>query len=194
MSMGLTDADREFFKKQKTFLGAEKEKGNTFFDKDSIDAMKDSNYFNRKGVKGVYDPINSEAPVITGSVSGSVEKGDGKGFLGKQMDNYKAYLEATKEDKSDEDKDRDLIRELANKTNLTQQFGDMAKGFSSEVAQGLNVYQPPSPNQQMFIPGEKAEGKSLGQRLAGAAVGLGKGLMTGVPHGGAFGAVSGFFG
>ena len=121
------------------------------------------------------------------------EEDKGKSFLGKQMDNYKAYLEATKEDKSEEDKDRDLIRELAGQSNLTQQFGDMSKGFGTEVAQGLIAYQPPSPNQQMFIPGEKG-GKSLGQRLAGAAVGLGKGLMRGVPHGGAFGAISGFFG
>ena len=65
--MGLTEADREFFKKQKTFLGAEKEKGNTFFNKDNIDAMKDSNYFERKGVFGVYDPRNPNAKVETGS-------------------------------------------------------------------------------------------------------------------------------
>jgi len=123
-----------------------------------------------------------------------VEKGDGKGFLDKQMGNYKAYLEATKDNISESDKDRDLIRDLANKNNLSTTFGDMTKGFTSEVAQGLNMYQPPSPNQQMFIQGEKAQGKSLGQRLAGAAVGLGQGLLTGVPHGGAFGAVSGFFG
>ena len=193
MAMGLTKADSEFFKKQSSFLEGEKKK-NTFFDKDSIDAMKDSNYFKREGVKNVYGPIDTQAPVITGSVSDSVEKGDGKGFLGKQMENYKAYLDATKEEKSDEDKDRDLIRELAGKSNLTQQFGDMAKGFSSEVAQGLNVYQPPSPNQQMFIPGQEATGKSLGQRFAGGIAGLGKGLMTGVPHGGAFGFASGFFG
>tara|TARA_R100000231_G_scaffold74921_1_gene58476 strand:+ start:47 stop:553 length:507 start_codon:yes stop_codon:yes gene_type:complete len=119
------------------------------------------------------------------------EEDKGKSFLDKQLGNYKAYLDATKENKSEEDKDRDLIRELANKQSM--QFGDMAKGFSTEVAQGLNIYQPSSPNQQMFIPGEKG-GKSLGQRLAGAAVGLGQGLLTGVPHGGAFGAVSGFFG
>ena len=120
-----------------------------------------------------------------------VEKGDGKGFLDKQLGNYKSYLDATKDDKSESDKDRDLIRDLANKQEM--KFGDMTKGFSSEVAQGLNIYQPPSPNQQMFIPGQQG-GKSFGQRLAGAAVGLGQGLMTGVPHGGAFGAVSGFFG
>ena len=73
------------------------------------------------------------------------------------------------------------------------QFGDMAKGFSTEVAQGLNIYQPSSPNQQMFIPGQAPTGKSIGQRLAGAAVGLGKGLLTGTPHGGAIGAGIGFF-
>ncbi len=122
------------------------------------------------------------------------EEDKGKSFLGKQIDNYKAYLEATKENKSEEDKDRDLIRELAGKSNLTQQFGDMSKGFGTEVAKGLIAYQPPSPNQQMFIPGEKAQGKSLVQRFAGGLAGLGQGLMTGVPHGGAFGFASGFFG
>tara|TARA_Y100000401_G_scaffold27575_1_gene19815 strand:+ start:158 stop:664 length:507 start_codon:yes stop_codon:yes gene_type:complete len=119
------------------------------------------------------------------------EEDKGKSFLDKQLGNYKAYLEATKENKSEEDKDRELLRELANKQSM--QFGDMAKGFSTEVAQGLNIYQPSSPNQQMFIPGEKG-GKSLGQRFAGGIAGLGKGLMTGTPHGGAFGFASGFFG
>ena len=28
------------------------------FNKSQVDAMRDSNYFNRKGVAGVYDPIN----------------------------------------------------------------------------------------------------------------------------------------
>ena len=37
------------------------------FSKSQVDAMRDSNYFNRKGVKGVYDPINPNAPVVTGS-------------------------------------------------------------------------------------------------------------------------------
>ena len=37
------------------------------FSKSQVDAMKDSNYFNRKGVAGVYDPIDRNAPVITGS-------------------------------------------------------------------------------------------------------------------------------
>lgn len=169
------------------------------FSKSQVDAMRDSNYFNRTGVEGVYGPKDKKAPIISGTPELD-EKfknnpkgffGDSKGFLSKQMDNYKSYLDATKDDKSESDKDRDLIRDLANKQEM--KFGDMTKGFSSEVAKGLNIYQPPSPNQQMFIPGQQG-GKSFGQRLAGAAVGLGQGLMTGVPHGGAFGAVSGFFG
>ena len=122
------------------------------------------------------------------------EEDKGKSFLDKQLGNYKAYLDATKENKSEEDKDRDLIRELAGQSNLTQQFGDMSKGFGTEVAKGLIAYQPPSPNQQMFIPGEKPQGKSLVQRFAGGIAGLGQGLMTGVPHGGAFGFASGFLG
>ncbi len=132
-----------------------------------------------------------KAGIGEGKTGQFVKEGDGKGFLSKQMENYKSYLEATKDNKSESDKDRDLIRDLANKQEM--KFGDMTKGFSSEVAKGLNIYQPPSPNQQMFIPGQQG-GKSIGQRLAGAAVGLGQGLLTGVPHGGAFGAVSGFFG
>tara|TARA_R100001129_G_scaffold148173_1_gene109724 strand:- start:606 stop:1109 length:504 start_codon:yes stop_codon:yes gene_type:complete len=113
----------------------------------------------------------------------------GKSFLG----HYKDYLQATKENKSDADKDRDLLRELANKNNLSTTFGKPTSGFATEVAQGLNMFQPTVNAQQMFIPSQDPKGKSVGQRLAGAVSGLGKGLLTGVPHGGAFGAVSGFF-
>ena len=137
------------------------------------------------------DNIYKKSSSNSSEKDNEVEKGDGEGFLAKQMKNYQSYLDATKDNKSESDKDRDLIRDLANKQEM--KFGDMTKGFSSEVAQGLNIYQPPSPNQQMFIPGQQG-GKSFGQRLAGAAVGLGQGLLTGTPHGGAFGAVSGFFG
>lgn len=189
--MGLTDADRKFFKKQKTFLGAEKEKGNTFFDKDSIDAMKDSNYFNRKGVKGVYDPIDPNAKVETGSpeLNKKFEKGDGKGFLDNVIAGGLDYFERNK--KSEEDKDRDLLRDLANKQEM--KFGDFGSGAFKEVAQGFTYGQLPSQTQQMFIPGEKAEGKSILQRFAGAAQGLIGGLKTGIPHAGGIGAIGGFF-
>tara|TARA_A100001391_G_C4888212_1_gene230099 strand:- start:45 stop:545 length:501 start_codon:yes stop_codon:yes gene_type:complete len=114
----------------------------------------------------------------------------GKSFLG----HYKDYLEATK--KSEEDKDRDLLRELANKNNLSTKFagGEPTSGFATEVAQGLNMFQPTVNAKQLFIPSEDPKGKSLGQRFAGGFAGLGQGLLTGVPHGGAFGFASGFLG
>ena len=167
--MGLTEADREFFKKQKTFLGTEKEKGNTFFNKDSIDAMKDSNYFERKGVPGVYDPRNPNAKVETGSpeLNKKFEKGDGKGFLDNVIEGGLDYFK--KNQKSEEDKDRDLLRDLAKQSGEGMKFGDFGGGAFKEVAQGLTYGQLPSQTQQMFIPGERAQGKSLGQRFAGAA-------------------------
>ena len=183
----------------------------SFFDTSKYGSFNTSDYVKKEKNKNPFDSGGDNSPFSLGDLYGSsaskdfadkagigegktgqfVKEGDGKGFLAKQMENYQSYLDATKDNKSESDKDRDLIRDLANKQEM--KFGDMTKGFSSEVAQGLNIYQPPSPNQQMFIPGQQG-GKSFGQRLAGAAVGLGKGLMTGVPHGGAFGAVSGFFG
>tara|TARA_Y100000401_G_C8227545_1_gene176482 strand:- start:49 stop:624 length:576 start_codon:yes stop_codon:yes gene_type:complete len=186
---GLTRGDKNIFDTSQygsfnTSNFTKKEK-----DRNPFDISKDDSIFS---IGDLYkSDVAKDFSDKIGVSNPSVEKGDGKGFLGRQIDNYKAYLEATKDDKSEEDKDRDLIRELANKQSM--QFGDMTKGFASEVAQGLNVYQPPSPNQQMFIPGQAPTGKSIGQRLAGAAVGLGKGLMTGTPHGGAIGAGIGFF-
>ena len=189
--VGLTEGDKKFFDKQKTFLGIEKEKGNTFFNKNSIDAMKDSNYFKRKGVEGVYDPIDPNAKVETGSpeLNKKFEKGDGKGFLDNVIAGGLDYFK--KNQKSEEDKDRDLLRDLANKQDM--KFGDFGSGAFKEVAQGLTYGQLPSQTQQMFIPGEQG-GKSLGQRFAGAATGLIGGLSTGIPHAGAIGAIGGFLG
>ena len=189
-NLGLTKEDREFFKDQKTFLGTEKEKGNTFFDKESINAMKDSNYFERKGVPGVYDPRNPNAPVETGSpeLNKKFEKGDGKGFLDNVIEGGLDYFK--KNQKSEEDKDRDLLRDLANKQEM--KFGDFGSGAFNEVAQGFTYGQLPSQTQQMFIPSEKPQGKSLVQRFAGAASGLVSGLATGIPHAGGIGAIGGF--
>ena len=73
------------------------------------------------------------------------------------------------------------------------QFGDFGSGGFKEVAgQGLTYGQLAPQTQQMFIPGEKAQGKSLGQRFAGAASGLITGLSTGIPHAGGIGAIGGF--
>ena len=190
--VGLNKGDKEFFDKQKTFLGIEKEKGNNFFNKDSIDAMKDSNYFERKGVPGVYDPRNPNAKVETGSpeLNKKFEKGDGKGFLDNVIEGGLDYFK--KNQKSEEDKDRDLLRDLARQSGEGMKFGDFGGGGFKEVAQGLTYGQLAPQTQQMFIPGEKPQGKSLVQRFAGAASGLVSGLATGIPHAGGIGAIGGF--
>ena len=102
------------------------------FSKSQVDAMRDSNYFNRKGVKGVYDPINPNAPVETGSFNflksftdnlpklGADEQG--KSFL----DRYKSYRP---EEESGQDK---FYGQLAE--NL-----ETGKGFSTEAAEGFTI-------------------------------------------------------
>ncbi len=117
-------------------------------------------------------------------------KGDGKGFL----DNFKkgalSNLEKSKE-KSDTDKYLDFMRESRGMMQQGAQFGSGMGGFASEVAQGLNVYQPPSPNQQMFIPGQ--EGKPGLFSLGGAIKGGIGGFMKGGPAGALGGAAMGGF-
>ena len=53
--------------------------------------------------------------------------------------------------------------------------------------------QLPSQTQQMFIPGQEAQGKSLVQRFAGALKGGISGFKTGGLYGGIGGAVAGAF-
>ena len=118
------------------------------------------------------------------------EKGDGKGFLDNVLEGGLDYFKKTQ--KSDDDKNRDLMRDLAEQANKTMKFGGFGGGGFSEVAQGLSYGQLAPQTQQMFIPSEKA-GKSLGQRFAGAASGLLTGLSTGIPHAGGIGAIGGFF-
>ena len=61
------------------------------FSKSQVDAMRDSNYFERKGVEGVYEPRNKKAPIVTGSF-----KGDSKGFLDKFKEGALSNLENQK--------------------------------------------------------------------------------------------------
>jgi len=152
--------------------------------KSFVDAMKDSNYFERKGVEGVYEPRDKNAPVVTGSF-----KGDGKGFL----DNFKkgalSNLEKSK-DKSDTDKYLDFMRESRDMMGGNAQFGGMGGGMATEVAQGLNIYQPPT-SQQMFIPGQ--EGKPGMFSVGGAIKGGIGGFLKGGPAGALGGAAIGGF-
>ena len=152
--------------------------------KSLLDAMKDSNYFKREGVEGVYEPIDKNAPIVTGSF-----KGDGKGFL----DNFKkgalSNLEESKE-KSDTDKYLDFLRESRGMLGGNPQFGSGMGGFSTEVAQGLNIYQPPT-GKEIILPGQKGQEGLFNVR--GAIGGGIKGFMAGGPAGALGGAALGGF-
>ena len=151
--------------------------------KSLVDAMKDSNYFERKGVEGVYEPRNKKAPIVTGSF-----KGDSKGFLDKFKEGALSNLEKSKE-KSDTDKYLDFLRETRGMAQGGQ-FGSGMGGFSQEVAEGLTTFVPPS-TQQMFIPGQ--EGKPGLFSVGGAIRGGIGGFMKGGPAGALGGAAIGGF-
>ena len=168
------------------------------FSKSQVDAMRDSNYFNRTGVEGVYGPKDKKAPIISGTPELDEKfKNNPKGFFGDSkgfLDNFKKgalsnYEEA--KEKSDTDKYLDFMKETRGMLGGNAQFGSGMGGFASEVAQGLNVYQPPSPNQQMFIPGQ--EGKPGLFSLGGAIKGGIGGFMKGGPAGALGGAAMGGF-
>ena len=151
--------------------------------KSLVDAMRDSNYFERKGVEGVYEPRNTKAPVVTGSF-----KGDSKGFLDKFKEGALSNLEKSK-NKSDTDKYLDFLRESRGMAQGGQ-FGSGMGGFAQEVAEGLTTFVPPS-TQQMFIPGQ--EGKPGMFSVGGAIRGGIGGFMKGGPAGALGGAAMGGF-
>ena len=151
--------------------------------KSLVDAMKDSNYFERKGVEGVYEPRNKKAPIVTGSF-----KGDSKGFLDKFKEGALSNLEKSKE-KSDTDKYLDFLKETRGMAQGGQ-FGSGMGGFSQEVAEGLTTFVPPS-TQQMFIPGQ--EGKPGMFSVGGAIKGGIGGFLKGGPAGALGGAAMGGF-
>ena len=152
--------------------------------KSLVDAMRDSNYFERKGVEGVYEPRNKKAPIVTGSF-----KGDSKGFLDKFKEGALSNLEKSKE-KSDTDKYLDFLKETRGMMGGNTQFGSGMGGFAQEVAEGLTTFVPPS-TQQMFIPGQ--EGKPGMFSLGGAIKGGIGGFMKGGPAGALGGAAMGGF-
>ena len=153
------------------------------FSKSQVDAMRDSNYFERKGVEGVYEPRNTKAPIVTGSF-----KGDSKGFLDKFKEGALGNLEKSKE-KSDTDKYLDFLKETRGMAQGGQ-FGSGMGGFSQEVAEGLTTFVPPS-TQQRFIPGQ--EGKPGLFSVGGAIRGGIGGFMKGGPAGALGGAAIGGF-
>ena len=101
-----------------------------------------------------------------------------KGFLDNFKEGALGYFKDAQKGKSDTDKLLDFARETRGMGSGAQ-FGGMGSGFSTEVAQGLNIYQPPS-TQQMFIPGKEGK-QSFAGRMAGAALsGLGGAVGAGI--------------
>ena len=92
-----------------------------------------------------------------------------------------------------EKSDADKLIDFAKSQQKAAQFGDFGSGGFKEVADGLSYGQLPSQTQQMFIPGQEAQGKSLVQRFAGALKGGITGFKTGGLYGGIGGAVAGAF-
>mgnify|MGYP003141503026 CR=1 FL=1 len=163
-------------------------RGSAFKNKISdLERAKDQNPF-ASGGRGFSLPSDykqTEAAAFKQSGADMSNYGNSKGFLDKFVGGMDSYLETQK--KSDTDKYLDFLRESRDKV----QFGSGTGGFASEVAEGLNIYQPPSPNQQMFIPGQ--EGKPGMFSLGGAIKGGIGGFMKGGPAGALGGAAMGGF-
>ena len=161
--------------------------------KEMIEAMKDSNYYERKGIPNVYEPRNKKAPVITGTptknnrFAGMFKEG---GFLDNSMNFLgKSYFNNAQ---SDTDKMIGLNEKYIDAMKGQPQFSDQR--FAGQFLQAddgnFNVKFGTPASVAMFKEGATT-GKSIGDRLKGGAGGLISGLSTGIPHMGGVGLVAG---
>ena len=101
------------------------------FSKSQVDAMKDSNYFNRKGVKGVYDPVDPNAPVVTGSAPNFLQS-----FLGKMPklgtdEQGKSFLDRFQSYRPKEETGQDkFYGQLADRLESDTSFAPVAEGLT----------------------------------------------------------------
>ena len=129
------------------------------FTQKQINPMKDSNFFNRKGVPGVYDAPNPSAPVVTGSVD---NKSSADSFRSRFASNMADYFK----DNPDAFKfDEGSVGDKAEK------FSDQFGGSVDEVAEGLSIFQPRT-NPMTTIPGTPGRPGLLSQ-IAGPVAGAG---------------------
>ena len=127
------------------------------FTQKQINPMKDSNFFNRKGVPRVYDAPNPSAPVITGSVD---NKSSADSFRSRFSSNMADYFK----DNPDAFKfDEGSVGDKAEK------FSDQFGGSVDEVAEGLSIFQPRT-NPMATIPGTPGRPGLLSQ-IAGPVAG-----------------------
>ena len=99
------------------------------------------------------------------------KKQNTKGFLDKAIEGGLDYFDKIKDkDKTDADKLIDFYKQQ----QQAAQFGNLGAGAFSEVAEGFKYGQLPAQNQQMFIPGVKADEPifSLGGAIKGGIAGF----------------------
>ena len=130
------------------------------FTQKQINPMKDSNFFNRKGVPGVYDAPNPSAPVITGSVD---NKSSADSFRSRFASNMADYFD-----------DNPNAIDFTNKggksvSDKVAEFSSQFESGFSPVAEGFGIYQPPT-NPMTVIPGQQGSPGLLSQ-IAGPVAG-----------------------
>jgi len=127
------------------------------FTKSQVDAMKDSNYFNRKGVPGVYDAPNPSAPVITGSVSSK-----------DSADNFRSRFSSNMADYFKDNPDAFKFDEGSTGAKA-EKFSDQFEGGYSEITPGFGIFQQRT-NPMTTIAGTPGKPGLLGQ-IAGPVAG-----------------------
>ena len=152
-----------------------------------IEPMKDSNYYERKGIPGIYEPRNKKAPVITGTptknnrFAGLLD--NSINFLGKSYFN---------EAQSDQDEMIALNEKYIEAMKGQPQFSDQR--FAGQFLQAddgkFNVKFGQPASVAMFKECATT-GKSIGDRLKGGLGGFISGAATGMPHMAGLGAFAG---
>ena len=155
--------------------------------KSNLDAMKDSNYFNRKGILGVYDPLDRKAPVVTGSFLDDDDDGT-KGFLDAFLEGYQSYNPEKNKTESDKLFDSMATRGRSGGGASFEQFGNLGLYTPDNSAREQALLQ-----QNKFAAQQAAQKKEYTTRFAGG-VGTAIGTVIGGPVGGLIGgALGGLF-
>ena len=147
--------------------------------KSNLDAMRDSNYFNRKGVSGVYEALNPEAPVVTGSFSDD-EEAARKGFLDAFLEGYQSYNPEKNKTESDKLLDSMAARGKGSGASF-EQFGNLGLYTPDNSARENAILQQNQLNAQREA--QASQNRTNTGRMAGTAIGS----VVGGPVGGAIG-------
>ena len=163
------------------------------FNKSQVAAMQDSNYFNRKGVPGIYSPPDRKAPRITGSdfkdnyiktkiFPGFGEDEEGNTVQDRFMQGFKSYRP---KEKTSEEKIYDNLLQMGT-------GGQMGGGYNTTISDAFGA-----PN---FTVMQNATGSPTviqgrqGEEGYGSSIGGAIGTAVGGPIGGAIGgALGGIF-